>query len=157
MKKLAPLLVMTLLAIGLLSFSFFEPFYLSDKNKFLKDFVNHEFLAILGFIVALTLNFSGNIYFELNRLEDKTGQPFIRARSAIRKSSVSLLVAFGVAGILVITKPMLLEKLIYSAIANTLAILIVFFNLAVLYDLSNTVFGIPTVKKINEGINSDKL
>lgn len=150
MKKMTPLVALIVLAIILLTISFIEPFYLSDSNGFLKEFVNHEFLAILGFIVALTLGSAGNIHLELNRLEDKTDKPFTRTRTAIKKSAVSLVIAFFAAGILVIFKPLLIQKPIFSAVANSMAILIVFFNLAVLYDLAETVFAIPTVKKIKE-------
>jgi cation transport ATPase len=145
---------MTTLTVALLAISFRAPFYLSDSNSFLRDFVNHEFLAILGFIVALTLGFAGNIHLELNRLEDETGNAFRRTRAAVKRSAISLMAAFIVAGALVVIKPMLIQEPIYAAVANSIAIVIVFFNLAVLYDLSETVFGIPTVKKIKESQNA---
>jgi len=149
-KKMTPLLIMIILAVILLTISLCSPLSLSDNNTFLKEFVNHEFLAILGFIVALTLGSAANIHLELNKLEDQTGQPFVRTRKKLKLSATSLVAAFLIAGALVIVKPLLRSEPEYSAIANTFAILIVFFNLSVLYDLTTTVFAIPTVKKIKE-------
>ncbi len=153
MTKNLSWMAMMLLILTLLIISFVRPLNLSDNNEFLKEFVNHEFLSILGFIVALTLGFAGNIHLELNRLEDATDQPFTRTRAALKKSALSLILAFVAGGALVIFKPLLIEKSIFEALANSGAIVIVFFNLAILYDLSGTVFGIPTVKKIKEKTN----
>lgn len=150
MTRILPLLTMIALAILLTLISFCNPYYLSDSNAFLKDFVNHEFLSILGFIVALTLGSAANLHLELNKIEDKTGRAFKRTRKAIRNSAHSLVIAFMAAVALVIFKPLLITEPIYSAAANSVAILIVFFNLAILYDLTEAIFGIPTVKKIKE-------
>ncbi len=150
MKKMMPLLAMILLTVILLTISICRPYYLADTNTFLKEFVNHEFLAILGFIVALTLASAASLHLELNRIEDQTDKQFINTRLAVKRSALSLLAAFVIAGALVIIKPMLLPIPTYAALANSFAILIVFFNIAVLYDLSATVFGIPTIKRIKE-------
>lgn len=141
---------MIALAILLTLISYYNPYYLSDSNAFLKNFINHEFLSILGFIVALTLASAANLHLELNKIEDQTGKTFKRTRAAIRNSARSLVLAFMAAGVLVIFKPLLIDEPMYSALANSIAIVIVFFNLAILHDLTETIFSIPTIKKIKE-------
>lgn len=148
MSKTLPWMIMTGMATVLLSISFCQPHLLSDSNSFLHNFVNHELLATLGFIVAVTLASSGGLHLELNKLEDETGNEFVRTRKSVRRSAYSLIALFAAAGVLVIVKPLLPSFPVNAAVANSIAILIVFFNLSVLYDLTRTTFAIPTVKKI---------
>ena len=148
MKKLAKPKTLILLAIILLAISFFRPDFLSDQNEFLKSAVNHELLAILGFVVALTLGKAGDIHVELNRIQDLTGKKFLNTRSAIKKSYKSLIIGFLIAGALVIVKPNLIQNPMLIAVINSIAILIVYFSLAVLYDITATVFKIPPAKEI---------
>jgi hypothetical protein len=147
-KKLAKPKTLILLAIILLAISFFRPDFLSDQNEFLKSAVNHELLAILGFVVALTLGKAGDIHVELNRIQDLTGKKFLNTRSAIKKSYKSLIIGFLIAGALVIVKPNLIQNPMLIAVINSIAILIVYFSLAVLYDITATVFKIPPAKEI---------
>lgn len=134
--------------LGLISLD--HPNLLNDNNGFLESFVNHELLATLGFIVAVTLASAASLHLELNRLEDETGVAFSRTRSSIRKCAYSLLALLVGAVVLVVTKPILWGGYYESAFANSAAILIIVFNLFVLYALTRTVFAIPTVAKIKE-------
>ena len=138
------------LAVILATFSLIIPQYLNDQNGFLKSAVNHELLAILGFIVALTLGKAGDLHIELNRLEDQTGRPFLNTRTAIKRSYHSLIVAFILAGALVIMKPNFIQNPTAMAFVNSAAILIVYFNVAILYDITATVFKIPPVGQIKK-------
>ncbi|WP_152998859.1 hypothetical protein [Sphingopyxis sp. H115] len=132
----------------LLTISFVEPHLLNDRNKFLANFVNHELLGTLGFIVAVTLASAASVHFELNKIEDQTGKPFLRTRSSLKRSAYSLIVLFGAAGVIVIVKPLLPSPDYNRAVANSLAIGIIFFNLSVLLDLTRTVFRIPSAENI---------
>lgn len=148
MGKALPWMILTGVLTVLLSISFSAPHLLDDRNKFLADFVNQELLGTLGFIVAVTLASAASVHFELNRLEDETGKPFLRTRSSLRRSAYSLIALFASAGMVVLIKPLVPNVPYNIAVANSLAIAIVFFNLSVLLDLTRTVFKIPSISEI---------
>ncbi len=147
-----PWMILIGLATVLLSISFLEPWVLSDSNVFLREFVNQELLATLGFVMAITIASAASLHLELNKLQDETSLPFTRTRRSIRLSAYSLLILFGAAVLLVVVKPLLPSDPFYSAMANSFALLIVYFNLSVLFDLTKTVFAIPTAKNIRARI-----
>jgi len=147
--KLIPWAILIAMAAGLSALSVYCTAWLSDDNLFLRNFVNHELLATLGFIVAITLASAASLHIEFNRLEDETGQTFVRSRRSLRRSAYSLLILFGTAVALVVVKPILPEAPIFAALANSAALLIIYFFLAVMWDLTSTTLGMPTVKKIN--------
>ncbi|MET0251411.1 MAG: hypothetical protein ABW203_04455, partial [Novosphingobium sp.] len=128
------------------------PSLLSDENVFFKNFVNQELLSTLGFIVTITLATAASLHLELNKLEDQTGNAFPRTRASVKKSAYSLMFLLGFALILVVVKPMLPKSNESGvALAYSIAVLLFYFSLFVLYALTRTIFGIPTAKKINEG------
>lgn len=128
----------------LLTVSAAAPYLLSDDgNPFLKGFVTHELVSLLGVIVAITLTSTATIHFELNKLEAQSSFPFTRTRTAVRRSAYSLIILFALGGILVIMKPLMGNDPHATAAANALAISIVLFNLFVLVDLAQTTFKIP--------------
>lgn len=141
-------MILTGLLTVLLTVSFAAPHLLDDRNDFLKNFVNHELLAVLGFIVAVTLASAASVHFELNRLEEETGKAFQRVRGSLRKSAYSLIVLFAVAIVLVIVKPLMPSVPYNAAVANAFAIAIIYFNLSVLLDLTRTAFKIPSAAEI---------
>ena len=150
MTKGLPWMILIGMATVLLSISFCNPELLDDRNKFLAGFVNQELLATLGFILAVTLASASSLHLELNKLEDATGKPFRRTRLGIRKSAYSLLSLFGLAIVLVVVKPLLPTPPYNQAVANSIALLIIYFNVSVLFDLTRTVFRIPSVAAIKE-------
>lgn len=148
MSKAIPWMILIGMATVLLSISFCQPQLLDDRNKFLAGFVNQELLSTLGFIMAVTLASASSLYLELNKLEDTTGKTFLRTRTGIRKSAYGLLVLFSAAVVLVIVKPLLPDMPYNCAVANSFAILIIYFNISTLFDLTRTVFHIPSVTAI---------
>lgn len=125
-----------------------RPELLSDQgNAFLKGFVNEHLLALLGVVLAITLASAGNLHLELNKLQEATGKPFAATRRSVKLSAYSLIVLFGLAVALVILKPILIANpgSTGSAAANSLAIVLVVFNLSVLLDLTQAVFKIPAM------------
>ena len=155
MSKTLPLILLIGITTVLLTISFSEPQLLDDRNTFLKAFVGPDFLATLGFILTVTLASSASLHLELNKLEDATGTQFGRTRSSIRRSVFSLMALFVAGIVLLSVKPLLPSPPYNQAVANSFAILILFFNLSVLYDLTRTVFAIPSVAKIKELGNDD--
>lgn len=148
MSKILPWMILAGLATVLLTISFYQPHLLNDDNEFLKVFVRDQLLATLGFILAVTLASAASLHFEFNRIEDETGKPLTRSRRSVRRSAYSLIVMFVAGGFVAILKPLLPEPAYNSAVANSIAILIVYFNLSVLLDLTRTVFGVPAVSVI---------
>ena len=149
MSKIIPWVTLAIVATGLVALSLYTPHWLSDDNAFLRNFVNHELLATLGFIAAVTLASAASLHLELNRLEDATNQIFTRSRRSVCLSAYSLLILFGGAIILVVAKPLLPASPIAAALANSGALLIIYFYLSVMWDLIATVLAIPSVRKIN--------
>lgn len=150
MGKTLPWVGLIALATILATISVCEPAWLNDNNEFLKGFVNYEFLATLGFVAAVTLASAANVHLELNRLEDETDAQFVRTRNSLKRSVISLVVLLGVAVALVAVKPLLNVMGHAGAVVNGTALLIVYFYVVTLYDLTAVVFRIPTKRKIQE-------
>lgn len=148
MKKIIPWIILTALTAAMTTISHCKPQWLNDDNSFLHNFVNHELLATLGFIAAVTLASAASLHFELNRLEDETEQAFVNSRRSICLSVYSLLVLFGMAIVLVVVKPLLPEVPYAPALANSMALLILYFYISVMWDITSTVLAIPTARKI---------
>jgi uncharacterized membrane protein YidH (DUF202 family) len=133
-----------------------EPHVLSDNgNTFLKGFVNQELLALLGVIVAITLTTTGNLHFELNKLQDRTGAPFTKTRQSVRWSAYSLILLFVAGAALVIVKPLLGAGETTTAVCNSIAIVIIVFDAFVLTDLTITTFKLPAPSTLPEKPNDN--
>lgn len=137
--------------IILWSISACAPYLLSDEgNTFLKGFVNQELLSFLGVIVTITLASAANLHLELNKIQDLTGIKFHRTREGVRLSAYSLIFILGIAGGLVIVKPILGHDMRASAACNSLAIVLVLFSLFVLSDLTRTILSIPASSTLKD-------
>jgi hypothetical protein len=144
------------LLVVLLVISIDSPHILSDSgNAFLKGFVNQELLALLGVIVAITLTTTGNLHFELNKLQDLTGHPFTKTRQSVRWSAYSLILLFIGGAALVIVKPLVGAGDTATAVCNSLAIVIILFNALVLTDLTVTTFKLPARSALPEDCNGN--
>ena len=129
--------------------SFVAPDVLSDKNTFLKGFVTHELLGFLGVIVTITLASAANLHLKLNELEEKVQkQVFSRTRSMVKKSAYWLIGMLLIALLLVVIKPVVATSNIAEALFNGAALLVVFFNILVLIDLTQSAFSLEP--SINE-------
>src|SRR5262245_876498 len=86
------------------------PWTLSDQNTFLKGFINHELLAVIGVIVTITLASAANLHLQLNIIEERVGQRvFSSTKGAVRRSAYSLIWMLLLALVLVVVKPMVLR------------------------------------------------
>jgi hypothetical protein len=126
-----------------------DPWVLGDKNEFLKNFVNHELLNVLGVIMAITLASAANLHLEFNKIEDVAQKTILtRARAAVRKSAFSMIVLFTFAVVIVTVKPLLPPSDVMMSFANGATLLIVLFNILVLTDLTKLVFTIEPLFKM---------
>jgi len=135
-------------ALGVILVALCEPALLSDNNSFLKNFVNHEFLNILGVIVAITAASASSVHLELRRLEAdynfKNG--FENTRKEVKRGAFSLLVLFGLGVILVVIKPLIsLEQPKVEALLNGFSLFILFWNILVLWSLLELSFKVGPV------------
>lgn len=148
MTKTTAWIALLILTAILGSASFCVPHYLSDAgNTFFKNFVNHELLSVLGVIVTITLASAANLHLEINKLQEKTGDKFAEARTAIRLCSYSLIAVFIVAALLVMVKPAIGQAETGTALINSAVILLLVFSVGVLADLTAAIFAIEPLPR----------
>lgn len=127
-----------LLAIALL-----RPDLLSDKNTFLKDFVNQNILSILGVILTITLASAAQIHLALNEAESKVGRPFLnKTRAGVHSSSYFLIWLFLISVVVAIIKPYFAVNETGQSIFNATAIFILFWMVLIMASLMRLVFAI---------------
>jgi hypothetical protein len=135
--------------------SFTQPWMLDDRNSFLKAFVGADYLATLGIIVSITLASAANIHLHLNELADDTGHRFQRTRTSIKRSCNSLVWSFVAAIVVVTIKPLLPVAPYNVAMANALALIIIYFDASIMLDLVRTSLAIPTRSEIKQRDSAD--
>lgn len=133
----------------LLTISLCAPSYLDDVgNGFLKGFVTHELLGVLGVILAITLASASQIHLTLNRIEEAYQQRrFLKTRSNIKQGVAWLIILFAAAVVLLIVKSVLPQTPVFQAISNSVAILVVLMEILILVDLTQLVFAIQAIIK----------
>lgn len=129
-----------------------RPDWVSDQNTFLRDFVNHEFLNLLGVILAITLASVANMHLEFNKIEERFQRAGLsKSRQNIKKAAYWLIGLF-VAGVTVVTlKPLFGQGAVGEGVANMAALLIVLWHVLILIILTQLVFAIPPhIKKTED-------
>lgn len=120
-----------------------RPAWISDNNTFLRNFVNHEYLNVLGVILAITLASLAQAHLSLNRMEEQRGYEFLDdTRKEIKDAAFWLIGLFVLAFILTMAKPLVCQTETASAIVNALAILILTFYILILADVTMAVFDL---------------
>lgn len=150
MSRILAIAGLIILTIGIGITSCIRPEIFGDSNSFLKNFVNHELLAVLGVIVTITLASAASLHLELNRLENDTGEEFLEARSATKAYAYLLITLFGAALALVIAKPVVAETESVKSLFNGAAILVIVLNMLALIDLTSAVFAIPPDRRLKK-------
>lgn len=130
-----------------------KPLVLSDKNDFLKGFVNHEYLSFMGVLVTITLASAANIHIELNRYDEALGRSaFEKTRTGLRHSAFALIAALCVALVTVILKPLGPDALEWQSALNGMAILTIAFSILIVADLTMAAFDLrPLMKTARTG------
>lgn len=123
-----------------------RPDWLNDSNGFLKSFINHEYLNVLGVILAITLASLAQIHLKINEIEEKVNSPVMKNAHSELKSSAIWLISLFVSGVfLVIVKPLVADFGSAPAIINAGALFILLFNVLILTDVTLSIFGIGPV------------
>jgi hypothetical protein len=120
-----------------------RPAWLSDSNEFLRNFVNHEYLNVLGVILAITLASLSQAHLTLNRIEEQRGYEFLgETRREIKEAAFWLIALFVAGFIIALAKPLACTSETSTAIANALAIFILTMYVLILVDITMAVFDL---------------
>jgi len=122
-----------------------SPSILGDSNEFLKGFVNHELLNILGVIIAITIASTAQIHLNFNQLEEKyQKRGFQRARAGVQRAAYVLVWLFVLGVLVVVSKPLMAREEWVQSIFNGSALIILLWNLLILVSLTQGVFAIKS-------------
>ena len=127
-----------------------RPGWLSDSNDFLRNFVNHEYLNVLGVILAITLASLAQAHLVLNRIEEhRERRCFDRTRKEIKSSAYWLIVLFVIGFVIVMAKPIVCAGEIWAAAFNAASIAVLLVYVLILLDITMAMF------KIQPELNND--
>ncbi|MBB2174228.1 hypothetical protein [Gluconacetobacter asukensis] len=135
------LIVLLFVSLSLMVVSVSAPWVLCDKNTFLLNFVNHEMLGFLGITVTITLASGATLFLDLNKMEEKIGKNiFKKSKLAIRNSCYCLIILLAASVVLVTIKPLTPDTEICRSLFNSMALIIVFANIGIMFDITSMVF-----------------
>jgi len=146
--------IVTLILWGaiVIALSAFAPTPLSDANDFLKGFVNHEFLSFMGVVVTITLASAGNLYVEMNKLEDRYDlEIFKRSKKGVKDSAYALVGALVGALLIVLVKPWIPFSEHGEALMNGAALGVILFSIMILIDLLQAAFNLDPRRLKGDG------
>jgi hypothetical protein len=120
------------------------PRLLSDDNRFLREFVNHECLNLLGVILAITLASAAQLHLTLNEIEKRYKQPggLSRTRAGVHNAALALICLFLLSVTIVAIKPLVSESAWQQSLFNGTMIFIVIWNILIMLSITRTIFAI---------------
>jgi hypothetical protein len=121
-----------------------RPDWIADSNRFLKDFVNHEFINVLGITLAVTLASAAQIHLAFNRIEEqhKVRNALEKSRARLRSNVYWLITFFAIGVALVTIKPIASLSLTSEAFFNMAALTILLCHVLIMTSLTQLVFAI---------------
>jgi hypothetical protein len=128
--------------LAAVSVTCFDRSVFSDENYFLRDFLDNDLLSVLGFVTAVTLASAANIHLQLNALEMQRGVHFSSTKNGLRKSALTLILAFFFSLVVVVLKPIFHSNEWAQISFNIAALTMVLVCLEVLWDITCTTFKI---------------
>jgi hypothetical protein len=139
--------IVILLAFGTVAIAIIaaRPDWISDSNLFLKNFVNHEFLNVLGVVLAITLASAAQLHLAFNRIEEqyRVANALSRTRARLRQNTLTLIVLFLVSVVVVVIKPIASATPTAEAFFNMCALFVLLWQVLILVSLTELVFAIP--------------
>lgn len=138
--------IVALISFGILVSIFVaRPEWLSNENDFLNSFVGHEFLGILGVILAITLASLSQAHLSLNRIEEKKGEEIFDETRRELKNVSCWLIGFFVSGfIAVLIKPIVCVNQTAEAIINGFSVFVLLMYVLILTDITTAIFDIKS-------------
>lgn len=136
------ILVMALATV--LCVSAYAPAWLNDSNEFMKGFVNHEMLAIMGVIVSITLACTAQLHLTMNEIERNVGKSILtNTRAGVKQAATALIVLFVLSLLVVFVKGVLPNESPQArSIVNGLALIIVLWAALILASITETIFAV---------------
>lgn len=135
-----------LLAFAVVAFALMaaRPDWIGDNNRFLRDFVNHEFINVLGVTLAITLASSAQIHLAFNRIEEmhRVRNALEGTRKTLRQSTYWLISLFLVGVAVVTIKPIAASGEVGCAFFNMAALFILLWHILILISITQLVFAI---------------
>lgn len=120
-----------------------HPMIISDNNKFLENFVGHDFLSFLGLFLTIAIASLSQLHLSVGKMQDKLGKEGVDdIRDEIKSSAVYLIGCFVASLILVVTKPLIAETDTLQAFFNGAALLSIALYLLILIDITMAIFDI---------------
>jgi hypothetical protein len=117
--------------------------YLSDKNSFLEDFLDSDFLSFLGLVLTISVASMAQLNLTLTGFEkENDGLDLSDVKAEIRNTAACLIALFVLALILVLLKPIAAVTDFEQAVFNSLAVLLIGVYLAILTDVTLAVFSL---------------
>lgn len=127
-----------------------------SENKFLIDFVNHEYINVLTVIVTVSLVSVIQIHLEYTRIERKFKmRVFADARKKVNTSALVLVSILVLAFVLSFFRAWFLQNDAAISIIHCVALLTVLEGVFVMYDLVQTVYVMASDEPI-EGEDYDE-
>lgn len=154
----ADTLKIVLVVVGgiLIAMVIVRPEWISDNNTFLREFINHEYLNMLGVILAITIASLAQAHLSLNRLEEQRGYEFLGGtRHEIKSAAYWLLGLFAAGFVVVLAKPIVCSSETALAVANAIAIIILAFYVLILVDITTALFDLKADINKDEPPKSD--
>ncbi|AYE86836.1 hypothetical protein [Sulfitobacter sp. D7] len=141
MKNEGYIFVLCLTGVLILACVMGRPSFLSDDNKFLREFVDSDLLSFLGVVLTLSIGLLAQLFLSVEKLTDRLGRDAISSiRSELRSTARTLLIIFAITMALVFIKPILPQVDVHLAILNGLVVFLVVFYLCILSDVILSVF-----------------
>lgn len=142
-KGIAYAILLTFVAVAIAIIAA-RPDWVSDTNGFLKNFVNHEFINVLGITLAVTLASAAQIHLAFNRTEEFYRRRDILegARSQLRQSAYWLISLFVAGVTIVVIKPIASVDSTSEAVFNMAALFVLLWHVLLLVSLTQLVFTI---------------
>jgi len=125
------------------------PTFLAE-NIFLQGFINHEILALLAIILAITFASVANIHLALNRIimrtvgrkKERGQQASQKVRREVNSNAWLLFWAFIVCVISLIVKGSMPDHTYIVSAMNGVALAVLLLNVLVFYDIYRAIFAI---------------
>ena len=122
-----------------------RPDWSSDNNSFFKGFVTHEYINVLGVILAITLASAAQIHLAFNRIEEqhKVRNALEKSRRELRRATLSLIILFVVGVLIVALKPIAgAGSATGESVFNLASMFVLLWQVLILVSLTELVFHI---------------
>ena len=121
------------------------------KNKFLLDFVTHEYVNVLAVLVTVSMVSVVQIHLEYTRIERRFKmRVFNEARKAVNLSAVVLVTILAASFLLSFLRAEVADNDFWTSIIHIAALMTILEGIFIMYDLVSTVCVMAEEEPIDE-------